>query len=187
MGQVQLPPPVKLIVGMLAARQEYFQRAEECLEGDFGPVDFRSPLLPFTHTDYYSREMGQGLHRKFIAFAQLIDPGGLAGAKHFTNQVEEELGEGGPRRINLDPGYISPGKLVLATTKDREHRIYLGNGIYAEVTLRWRRQEGYEPWEWTYPDYGTDDYRSTLGEIRELYMRQRREEEAGLFGDEFHT
>jgi hypothetical protein len=187
MGQVQLPLLVKLMVGMLAGTEEYFQRAEERLKRHFGPVDFRSPLLPFTHTGYYSQEMGQGLHRKFIAFAQLIDPGDLAEAKRFTNRLEEELAEGGPRCVNLDPGYISPGKLVLATTKDREHRIYLGDGIYAEVTLRWRRQEGYEPWEWTYPDYRTDDYRSILGEIRRLYMRQRREEKTGLFGDEFHA
>ena len=159
---------------MLACQEECFQKAEGRLEDSFGPVDFRSPLLPFTHTDYYSREMGEGLLRKFISFAQLIDPGDLAQVKRFTNRLEEELAEGGARRINLDPGYISPGKLVLATTKDREHRIYLGDGIYAEVTLRWRRQKGFEPWEWTYPDYRTAEYGRLLGEIRELYMQQRR-------------
>ncbi|MDP2953277.1 MAG: DUF4416 family protein, partial [Chloroflexota bacterium] len=59
------------------------------------------------------------------------------------------------------------------TTKDRGHRIYLSEGIYAEVTLVWKRGEGFQPEEWTYPDYRTPEYRAILGEIRGLHMRKR--------------
>lgn len=174
MGKVELPSPVKLVIGMLAGEEGYFQEALVRLEAHFGPVDYRSPLLPFTYTDYYGREMGGPILRRFISFAQLIDPATLPQVKLLTNRLEEEMAEDGPRRINLDPGYIAPGKLVLATTKDREHRVYLGEGIYAEVTLRWKRKEGFQPWEWTYPDYASSEYRDILGEIRELYMAQYR-------------
>ena len=79
---------------------------------------------------------------------------------------------GAPERpVNLDPGYVSSGKLVLATTKDQPHRVYLGRGIYAECTLRWRRG-GFEPWEWTYPDYASEGHREFFGRVRTAYRRK---------------
>ena len=59
--------------------------------------------------------------------------------------------------MNLDPGYITPAKLVLASTKDHAHRLYLADGIYAEVTLAFRGKQ-WQPLEWTYPDYRRADF-----------------------------
>jgi len=180
MGKAVPHLPVKLIVGMIAREKEDFQLAQVKLSQRFGPLDFESQILPFDFTTYYAAEMGQNLKRKFISFLELIEPASLAEVKLFTNALETELSEGGARRINLDPGYISTGKLVLATTKNRQHRIYLGQGIYAEVTLRWKRK-GFEAWEWTYPDYRTSEYLKILDRLHQSYMSKLRE--LHLFGD----
>jgi len=173
MGTIRQPLPVKLLLPMLSNQPELFQVAEEALVGAFGPVDYRSPRLPFTCTAYYEPEFGPGLERQFLAFEQLIDPGRLAEIKVLTNQWEARWSEGGRRRINLDPGYLSQAKLVLATTKDHSHRLYLGQGIYAEVTLAYRDRD-FRPWPWTYPDYRSEAYLEILRAIRSLYLAQLR-------------
>ncbi len=175
MGKISQPLPVKLIVPMFSGDEELFLVAESRLEKIFGPTDYRSRVLPFTHTSYYTPEFGLALLRKFVAFKKLIDPSNLADVKHVTNTLEHELASDGKRRINLDPGYISQSKLVLATTKNHSHRIYLDKGIYAEVTLRYQNK-AFRPWEWTYPDYRTEEYLEILGEIRRSYIEQLRAE-----------
>jgi uncharacterized protein DUF4416 len=80
-------------------------------------------------------------------------------------------GRGRQRRINLDPGYIDLAKLVLATTKDQQHRLYLGQGIYAEVTLRFTGGR-FVPWDWTYPDYRTAEYLAFFDAVRQRYRQQ---------------
>ncbi|MFH1563398.1 MAG: DUF4416 family protein [Nitrospirota bacterium] len=186
MGTISQPKPVKLIVGMISASPELFGMAQDKLKEKFGEVDFISPILPFDATDYYCEEMGTGLQRMFISFEKLIDPCELADIKIFTNLLEEDFSLNNEaslnevslykaslpkRRINLDPGYISLSKLVLATTKDHQHRIYLRDGIYAEVTLRFRAKR-FQTWEWTYPDYKTQAYLEIFGHIRKLYVEQ---------------
>jgi len=120
----------------------------------FGPKLAATEPAPFLHTAYYQREMGPDLFRQFLVFSSLRDAGELARWKHAANELEArwEPGERGGRRVNVDPGYLAPGKLVLASTKDHEHRLYLAEGIYAEVTLRIRAGR-FQPWPWTYPDY----------------------------------
>jgi len=174
MGESKGHPPVKLIVGMFTAQPELFDVAEARLSAEFGPTDYESEVLPFDTTTYYAAEFGENLHRKFVSFAELIEPGELAGIKLFTNALEMELAAGGKRRINLDPGYLSLVKLVLATTKDWQHRIYLGRGIFAEVTLRFQKGS-FRPWEWTYPDYRSQEYISIFNHIRWIYREQLRE------------
>jgi len=173
MGRISQPLPVKLIVPMFSGDEGLFLVAESRLEETFGPIDYRSGTFPFTHTSYYTPEFGLALLRKFVAFERLIDPSNLAGVKHETNGLEHELASDGKRRINLDPGYIYQSKLVLATTKNHSHRIYLCKGIYAEVTLRYQNK-AFRPWEWTYPDYRTEEYREILEEIRRIYVEQLR-------------
>ncbi|MBC7235659.1 MAG: DUF4416 family protein [Chloroflexi bacterium] len=173
MGTAQAPLPVKLVVPMFTGEPELFEIAEAALQQRFGPVDYRSPRLPFEHTDYYTPEFGPGLQRWFVALERLIDPGELASIKRWTNELELSLAREGRRRINLDPGYVSSAKLVLATTKNHNHRIYIGQGIYAEVTLVYR-DKNFRPWPWTYPDYASEAYIAILREIRELYMAQLR-------------
>jgi hypothetical protein len=116
--------------------------------------------------------MGGPLLRQILSFAGLIQPDSLSTVKRTTNQLEEELSrelEDAPARpVNLDPGYVTAAKVVLATTKDYSHRVYLGDGIYAEATLRWHRG-AFVPWEWTYPDYRTEHYRHFFGRVRALY------------------
>jgi len=170
-GEAKRHPPVKLVVGMISGRKSLFDAVQRELIVQFGPLDYESALIPWEFTDYYSRELGENLGRKFLSFERLIDPERLARIKSFTNQLEGKFSERGTRRINLDPGYLDSAKLVLATTKNRDHRIYIGQGIFAEVTLHFRGKS-FRAWEWTYPDYATPEYIAIFNEIRALYREQ---------------
>lgn len=171
MGEAKKHPAVKLVVGTISGRTSLFDAAQRELSARFGPLDYESALMPWEFTDYYSRELGENLLRKFLGFEGLIDPERLAEIKLFTNQLEARFSEGGARRINLDPGYLDSAKLVLATTKDRDHRIYIGQGIFAEVTLHFQRGS-FRAWEWTYSDYATPEYVAIFNQIRALYREQ---------------
>jgi len=170
-SEVREHKPAKLIIGMFTNRIELFQETLKVLKKRFGPVDYESPLLPFDKTDYYEEEFGKDLKRKFYSFKKLIKAEDLAKIKIFTNSLEKKFSEEGNRLINLDPGYLAPAKLVLATTKDYQHRIYYGKGIYGEVTLRYKRRS-FISWEWTYPDYRTKEYIKIFNHIRKIYMEQ---------------
>lgn len=176
MGQIRTPHPVKLFVGMLAGRTDLFRIAQTELSAEFGPVDMVSDVMPFDFTDYYEDEMGPNLLRKFVGFERLINPKELASAKLFTNDLEEKISEhyGSERRmINLDPGYITLSKLVLASTKDYSHRIYLGDGVFAEVTLHFSNKR-FNAWPWTYPDYRTAAYGRFFETMRRQYVETLR-------------
>jgi hypothetical protein len=158
---------------MLASITEEFQAARELVARRFGPVELVSDLFPFDATHYYDRELGTPIKKQFLSFSRLIDPGDLAAIKCFTNELEElrgrECATHPHRPVNLDPGYLDAARLVLATTKDRAHRIYLGQGIYAEVTLLY---EGgaWRALPWTYPDYAAPTYHAFLALARERYL-----------------
>ena len=173
MGQIKTPKPVKLIVGALAPGEGLLQAAREAVVAQWGAIDVESELLPFDHTTYYAREMGPHLVRRFWAFESLIAPETLPAIKVQSNQIEALWAVDGKRQVNLDPGYVSMAKLVLATTKNHGHRIYLGQGIYAEVTLQYR-DKAFRPWPWTYPDYGTSRYCALFEGIRRRYLEQLR-------------
>lgn len=163
---------MKLVAGMLASVEELFLEAEEMLSRHFGKTDFASNIIPFRHTSYYENEMGKNLLRKFISFEKLIDAGSLAEIKILTGSIEKKLSNAsGSRRVNIDPGYLTAAKLVLATTKNYGHRIYIGNGIYAEVTLHFR-DVSFKPWDWTYPDYRMEEYIDIFNEIRKVYLSE---------------
>ena len=174
MGLAREHRPVKLIVGMFTAQQGLFDVLRAELEKAYGSADHGSPVWPFDFTTYYAEEFGEDLLRQFLSFSQLIDPSSLPEIKLFTNALEQEFAPGGRRQINLDPGYIDLSKLVLATTKNHQHRIYLGQGIFAEVTLRFRRKS-FRPWDWTYPDYRTEHYIQFFNQVRETYVAQLRQ------------
>ena len=175
MGQIKQPAPVKLISSLFSNNVVLLDDARRLLVEKFGPIDYASDFLPFDHTAYYESEFGSQLVRQILTFERLIDPARLPAIKIATNELESLWAEGSSRRVNLDPGYVSLAKLVLATTKNHSHRIYLSDGIYAEVTLRFRDGH-FRPWEWTYPDYGLPAYCAMFEEIRERYRRQLREE-----------
>lgn len=171
MGFISPPQPVLLLIAASSCSDDVLAWGRVRSEQRWGPVAAVSDVFDFTETDYYAAEMGSELKKQFWAFAQLVDPGVLAGVKQLTNRWESECAEAGdddPRRpLNLDPGYLSLAKLVLASTKDHAHRIYLADGIYAEVTLSYRGRV-WEPFPWTYPDYRRDDYQQFFSSCRDL-------------------
>ena len=173
MGSIRKPHPVKLIVGFIYKDRSILTKTESILKRHYGPLDFQSKILPFTHTDYYEPEFGSGLKRKFISFKSLILPQKLAAIKVFTNSIEKKFSINSRRLINIDPGYIDLPKLVLASAKDFSHRIYIGQGIHAEVTLSYQGKV-FKCHEWTFPDYRTPEYIEIFTKIREIYFKQVR-------------
>lgn len=172
MKGVKRYPPVKLIIGLISSQESLFEKIEILLSRKFGDVDFRSPVLAFNHTDYYEKEFGKNLKRKFLSFNKLVEPETLAKIKLYTNRIEDKFRRQEKRQINIDPGYLTDSKLILATTKNFRHRIYLEKGIYAEVTLYYAAGN-FHPWEWTYPDYKTKEYIDIFNQIRRIYIAQR--------------
>ena len=172
MGKIIEPKPVKLFVGMLSQDNSLFDELAKKLSDIYGTTDYESPVWPWEHTTYYHEEMGAGLKRKFIFFEKLINPGDIAETKLKTVELEKQyLNEHGGRRINLDPGYLDAAKLVLVTTKDFSHRIYLSNGIYGEVTLIYSGKD-YQSLPYTFPDYRTEEYHEVFRKVREMYKDQ---------------
>lgn len=165
--------PVKAIIGVLISEPSILSDVYQVVADELGPIDYTSELLPFTSTTYYEAEMGKNIYRQFISLEKLIDAGTLADRKHWTNRIETIFADKDTsnRRVNLDIGYVCMAKLILASTKDHAHRIYLRDGIYAEMTLRFHRKT-FQPWEWTYPDYRSTTYITIFNHIRSIYREQ---------------
>jgi hypothetical protein len=177
MWDVRQPEPVKLIVGILAADEDCRARAIQGLSTELGPIDLMSQVWPFTQTHYYDQEIGSDILRQFVSLDQLVHPGDLAQIKHQTNTLEQdmakELTHPRPRPINLDPGFIEPSKLVLASTKNFSHRIYIGKNMYAEVTLIVDKGQ----WcalRYTFPDYRQSHYYAFFEQVRQRLRTQLR-------------
>jgi hypothetical protein len=173
MGTVTRPAPVKLICGFIFASEEAYCVARRRIERRFGAADLESNAIPFIFTGHYTEEMGAGLTRRFCSFPRLINPSDLPAIKILTNRIEERLARNKRRLVNIDPGYVDCAKLVLASTKDFRHRILIGRGIYAEVTLYYQGKS-FRSWELTYPDYRTQEYIDIFNSIRALYSEQIR-------------
>lgn len=175
MGVPKAPDPVLLLLAVFSRYDAVIDWARQRIVQEFGPIALESPAFPFVHTDYYTPTMGEGLKKVFLAPADLVDPGRLPSIKTETNAWETEYASLGlwpePRPLNVDPGYITLGKLVLASTKDFAHRIYLGLGIYGEVTLFYRHQQ-WEHHDWTFADYRQPEYHVFFSRCRE-YLHQR--------------
>lgn len=184
MGAIRTPQPVLLIVAAFAAQENDLCRAQRELVVHAGPIALSSePFCVDDFTTYYAATMGTSLTKQFWAFERLIDPASLASWKNFTNVIEGHAADaadvetqGGPRRlVNLDAGYVDLGKLVLASTKDHAHRIYLRDGIFAETTLIFTRG-AWTPLPWTYPDYREPLCHDFLNACRGLLHDRRRKE-----------
>ncbi len=169
MAERVLPEPVHFFVGVLAADTACVDAARGLLQSEWGPVVCEREPRPWAYTKYYEKEAGTGILRAFFAFDPLMDPVELAARKVRTNDMEVQLAaESGldlPRPVNLDPGYLAPDKLVLASCKNFAHRIYLDQGVYAEITLLYRHRR-FESLEWTFPDYGSGEYDSFFLALR---------------------
>ncbi|MFH1460354.1 MAG: DUF4416 family protein [Candidatus Omnitrophota bacterium] len=164
-------PKVKLIIGLIGPVKLFIPVIKKLIK-KFGELDFESKIIDFNFTDYYEPEMGTGLKRKFLSFKREICVRDLAKIKLYSNKLENIFaGKNKKRRINIDPGYLTLSKLVLATTKDHQHRLYLDKGIFAEVTLRFRGKT-FTAWDWTYPDYATGEYIAIFNHIRNNLSRK---------------
>ena len=175
MWKLKSPRPVKLIIGILAADHQCLHAAIEAMTSEFGEPDFVSNVWPFEKTDYYKDQTGEHIIRQFVSIEKLIAPGRRAKIKHKTNKLEKKLavklGFPLPRPVNLDPGIIEPSKLVLATTKNYSHRIYIGKKMYAEVTLIFDKGH-WRPLEHTYPDYKQQCYFDFFDRVRTRLLEQ---------------
>ena len=176
MGLLRSFSPVKLFVGVLVSDTMLAAKAREELTAKYGPIDFESPVIPFHFTSYYESEMGSGLDRVFFSFERLIEADQLPRIKMETNTIEEEMKpllDRVKRPVNLDPGYIEHSKVILATTKNFYHRIYLSCGIFAEVTMHFKHNT-LQFFPWTYPDYQSKEYQDFFLGMRQIYRTQLR-------------
>lgn len=180
MGEIRtLIPLAKLVFGLLVASEPVRHQCLERLSAEFGPLDHQSLSEPFTFTDYYCDEMGETIYRQYLSAERLVDIANLPSLKRRTNELEIEmarLDQRGRRcrQVNIDPGYLTHSKLVLATTKDFTHRVYVADGIFAEVTLYYQRPDGFRPFPWTYPDYARAGVCDFFNKVRDTYRRQLR-------------
>jgi hypothetical protein len=156
---------------MLLAREDLGPALVARLAEYFGPPDLVGPWWPFDATAYYTSEMGPNLGRRLVSFVHLAAPARLGAWKVFTNELEQAFSLGARRLANLDPGYLARERLVLATGKNYSHRIYLDQGIYADLTLIYG-QGGFRTLPWSYPDYAQGEMPALLELVRQKYLWQ---------------
>ena len=176
MSTPQAEKKVKLVTSLFSREEELIENVVTQLETHFGPTDWISKLFPFDRTQYYAKEMGWPLYRRFISFSSLISPDSIVEIKLMTNKIENEHLLNKKRLINIDPGYVSLERLVLATGKNYTHRIYLTKGIYADLTLVFHAGT-FNPLVWTYPDYADEEVIGWFNGVRENYLKHLRERE----------
>ncbi|MGD8978853.1 MAG: DUF4416 family protein [candidate division WOR-3 bacterium] len=171
MGDVKKPQPVMPVIGLIFVPDlpvDIFRDLRE----DFGNAVLKSDTLKFNHTTYYNDEMGSDLVRQWCAFDRLVSPDILARLKIMTNAIEMKYrNEKGGRRVNIDPGLLSLSSLILASTKNYAHRIYLGQGVYAEITLIYKNHK-FNALDWTYPDYQEDSALEFFQRARAILQEQ---------------
>jgi len=171
MGEPLRHIPVKLVAGLISAKPSGFTAARPFLERKFGRIDNESRTLAFSCTSYYEKEFGRDLKRKFFSFEKLARLNGNHRVKLYTNSIEKKLSGKDSRTVNIDPGYVSLAKMVLFTTKNRSHRIYIDKGIYADLALQFENRS-FRALPWTYPDYRSADYIDFFNSVRSAYAEQ---------------
>jgi hypothetical protein len=173
------PQDVKLVVSLLSGDSALITAAVREMSAKYGPIDYISSPIDFSFTDYYEKEFGSALVRRFIAFERLVRPESLPDVKLWTNGLEERCCCRQNRRINIDPGYMAPAHLILATGKGYSHRPYLRDGIYADLTLLYSKG-AFQSLPWSYPDYTEEKMIGRLVRIREKYLLQLRGDISGM-------
>jgi len=152
MGKPKDAIDVKLFLAVTFKNESQLLAVLQQVVHEFGEIDAQSPMFDFDFTSYYAPEMGDHLKKQFFSFDKLIRPDRLPDIKLWTNELEEQYAVDGKRQVNLDPGYLAAEKIVLATTKNFSHRLYLGKGIYGDVHFQYVNGN-FRSCEWTYPDY----------------------------------
>ncbi len=172
------PHPAKLVVSLLMQKTELIANVAEDMVKALGPIDVVSQWMPFNYTHYYEKEMGAPLQRRVFAFKPLIEQDALASIKLLTNEIEQRSAIGGKRQINIDPGYLLRSRFILATGKNYAHRIYIGQGIYADLTLIYQKG-AYRKLPWTYPDYAGAEMQTYLASVRRKYITDLKDSAVG--------
>ncbi|GIW99873.1 MAG: GTP-binding protein [Pirellulaceae bacterium] len=187
MARPQPPPDALLLVALFGSHRAALDWGRQRVAESWGPIGLASPIWSHTETAYYHQTMGQPLEKQLLVLAEPFLVTELVQRKLQSNAWEEELARGGsfsvPRPINIDPGYLTLHKVVLASAKDRAHRVYLDRGIYAEPCLRFADGK-WHPWPWTYPDYRRDDYHAFFTSARKLLKAWRRTHRSDSRGDD---
>lgn len=181
MAEVLTAEPVVRFCAVISGESAIREDAIGTLSKHWGEIVCRSEPLPFEAGGYYTPSMGDALRKELVAFGDPLDGGTLADWKLWTNQMEHSglaSNTRVARPLNLDPGYVTQAKLVLATTKDRDHRLYLRDGIYSEVTLNFTAKR-WVSHRWTYPDYRTEEVAAFATDCRD-YLRQYLQQTAGF-------
>jgi len=174
LGEIRQTLPVKLFVSVLTSIPSTLPEVESALVAQFGSVDLRSEAFAFDSTHYYDHQMGTPISRCLLSFANLISPELLPGIKRETNRIEANLTGRFPaveRPVNLDPGYLEESKIILASTKNFYHRIFIAEGIYAEVTMHWQGNQ-WGSFPWTFPDFRSGRYDEFFSSLRRTYCDQ---------------
>jgi hypothetical protein len=174
MGATQTPLKVKLFIAVLYDADARFDGFLDQLTAQFGPTDQCYGPIPFSYSNYYAEEMGTNLLKWYATFKPLFEREKLPDIKNRTNALERREMIDGKRRFNADPGYIARDKLALASTKDFYHRLYIGEGVFGEVTLHFRKGQ-FRHFSWTYPDYQDSAFLTFLTKVRAGYMREIRQ------------
>ena len=175
------PSRAILFCGLLLNGRASETDVAETLAQEFGRIILKSETFIFTETDYYETEMGERLTRYFVGFDRFIDKERIVDIKLRTIDIErKKFSEGDRRNANIDPGYLTSAKVILPTTKNFQHRIYMRDGIFTEVTLRYRRNS-FGTWEWTYPDYLRPESIRFFNRLREIYRERHREDDRSDF------
>jgi len=163
-------PPAVLFCGLIYGPSVDVRAVLRRMMAAWGPLTYLSARIPFSYTTYYHEEMGEPLFRRFVALEAPVPQESLPALKEEAGTMEDDfLRPGGGRSVNIDPGLLLPDRLVLATTKPGPHRVYLGRGIYADLTLLFQRKS-YRPLPWTYPDYADP---GTIQRLNRLRTRHR--------------
>ena len=169
MSVPQTPMPAKLVIGIITTESKMIENLVTEFISRFGQIDLVSRWMNFNYTTYYEREMGSPLLRRVFAFKTLISQADLSAFKLATNRMEQQYLRKGRRRVNIDPGYMLRERFVLASGKNFCHRIYIGEGIYADLTLVYQKGS-FQKLPWTYPDYRDDDMLNFLEQVRNKYI-----------------
>ena len=170
MGTPREPSQVKLVASVIHPSGFHLEGLLRDLESRLGKIEALSEPFRFDHTRYYSEEMGDALFRKFVVFHDPVSQDALPRIKGISDELESRYARpDGRRRVNVDPGILSAERFVLATRKNFTHRIYLGDGTFADLTLIACAQ-GLRPLDWTFPDYRSEAILSFLNAVRDRFL-----------------
>ncbi len=171
MSTLKTPLPAKLVCSLIFQQEGSIHRVADALGHLYGTIDLESPVMPFDWTSYYEAEFGKDLKRIFLGLSELIAQDALVDVKHNTCRLEQELSSKGKRSVNIDPGILTAERLVLASGKNFPHRIYLGRGVYGDLTLVYQKGS-FCPLPWTYPDYASQEIIEFWNRVRRSYLKK---------------